>query len=60
MKSIYIFFHSVPEVKEFADIVSNMKGDVKLSDERHSVDAKSIIGIFCLNWRRVLKLEVEN
>lgn len=60
MKSIDIFLHSVQEVKEFADIASRMEGEVNLSDERHSVDAKSVIGIFCLDWTRVLRLEIEN
>ena len=60
MKSADVFFRSVTEVKEFVNIVSDIKGDVTLSDQRHSVDAKSIIGIFCLNLSRVLELEIDH
>lgn len=60
MKSADVYFHSIAEVKEFVNIVSGMEGKVTLSDERHSVDARSIIGIFCLNLTRELRLEIEN
>ena len=60
MKSADVFFHSVTEVKEFVDIVNDIKGVVTLSDQRHSVDAKSIMGIFCLNLSRVLELEIDH
>ena len=60
MKSADVFFRSITEVKEFVNIVSDIKGDVTLSDQRHSVDAKSIMGIFCLNLSRVLELEIDH
>lgn len=60
MKSVSIFFHSIIEIKEFVDIVSNMKGRVMLSDKRYSVDAKSVMGVYCLNLSEMLQLEIEN
>ena len=60
MKSADVFFRSVTEIKEFVNIVSDIKGDVTLSDQRHSVDAKSIMGIFCLNLTRVLEREIDH
>ena len=60
MKSADVFFRSITEIKEFVNIVSYMKGDVTLSDKRHLVDAKSIMGIFCLNLTRVLELEIDH
>ena len=62
MKSADVFFRSIAEIKEFADIVSNMKGEVTLSDKdrRYSVNAKSVMGILCLNLSRILTLEIEN
>lgn len=62
MKSADLFFHSITEVKEFANIVSNMEGKVTLSDKdrKYSVDAKSVMGIFCLNLSRTLTLEIED
>ena len=62
MKSADVFFHSITEVKEFANIVSNMEGKVTLSDKdrKYSVDAKSVMGIFCLNLSRILTLEIED
>ena len=60
MKSADVFFRSITEIKEFVKIVSDIKGDVTLSDKRHLVDAKSIMGIFCLNLTRVLELEIDH
>ena len=62
MRSVDVFFRSIAEIKEFADIASSMKGEVTLSDKdgMHSVDAKSVMGILCLNLSRILTLEVEN
>lgn len=60
MKSADVLLRSITEVKEFVNIVSDIKGDVTLSDKRHSVDAKSIIGIFCLNLSHVLELEINH
>lgn len=60
MKSVNIFFHSITDIKEFVDIVSNMKGSVMLSDQKYSVDAKSVMGIYCLNLSEMLQLEMED
>ena len=62
MRSADVIFHSIAEVKEFSNIVSNMKGKVTLSDKdkRYSVNAKSVMGIFCLNLSGTLTLEIEN
>lgn len=59
MKTLNVFFHSVTEVKEFVNIICNMNGEVTLSDKRYTVDAKSIMGIFCLNLLEVLVLKIE-
>lgn len=59
MKTLNAFFHSVTEVKEFVNIICNMNGEVTLSDKRYTVDAKSIMGIFCLNLLEVLVLKIE-
>lgn len=59
MKSLNVFFHSVTEVKEFVNIICNMNGEVTLSDKRYTVDAKSIMGIYCLNLLEVLVLKIE-
>ena len=39
----------------------NMEGEVTLSDrdKRYSVNAKSVMGIFCLNLSGILTLEIE-
>lgn len=59
MKSMNVFFHSVTEVKEFVNIICNINGKVTLSDKRYTVDAKSIMGIYCLNLLEVLGLKIE-
>lgn len=60
MKSADVLLRSITEVKEFVNIVGGIKGEVTLSDKRHSVDGKSIMGIFCLNLSHVLELEIEH
>lgn len=46
MKPADVLFHSITEVKEFANIVSNMEGKVTLSDKdrKYSAGAKSVMG----------------
>lgn len=60
MKSMYVSLNSVDKVKNFVDDIDNIEGQVVLSDQRHIINAKSIMGIFSLHLSMPLKLEVEN
>lgn len=60
MKSVNIILNDMTEIKDFVAVTNQIDGSVTLSDKRYSVDAKSVIGIICLNFRDVLTLKIEN
>ena len=47
------------KVKEFVDIASHYAGKIKVSSGKYVVDGKSIMGMFSLELRDNLSLEIE-
>lgn len=47
-------------VKDFVNVVSGMEGDVTISSRRYIINAKSIMGIFSLEFSKPMRLEIEN
>ena len=60
MQSLHIRFRNLDEVKEFINIDNNIEGDVNLYDGRHTVIAKSIMGIYSLNLQNQLELTIRD
>ena len=60
MKSLSIHLDSIEKVKAFVNIVSTYDGEFDLGSDRYVVDAKSIMGIFSLDLRKPLRLDVHN
>ena len=60
MRIINIRFHSIGEVKEFSNIISQIGDKVTLSDGSYTINAKSIIGIYSIRLSEPLELTVEN
>lgn len=60
MKSLHIHFRSIDEVKEFINIADNIEGDATLSDGRHTINAKSIMGVYTLNLQKPLELTIKD
>ena len=54
------FLQSVDSVKDFVNVVSGMEGDVTISSRRYIINAKSIMGIFSLEFSKPMRLEIEN
>ena len=60
MQTLHIRFRNINEVKEFINIVNNIEGDVNLYDGRHTVIAKSIMGVYSLNLQNKLELTIKD
>lgn len=58
MKAIRIRLSSPDDVKNFEQIVQKYPFDIVLRSESYSVDAKSILGLFSLNLKRPLDVEI--
>ena len=60
MKSIYITLNSIEKVKLFVNTINIYNSDFDLSSGRYIIDAKSIMGIFSLDLRTPLRLDIYN
>lgn len=58
MKTVEIFLRSMPDVKNFVNIVNRYDFEVDLTSGRYVVDAKSIMGIFSLNLDKPILVEM--
>ena len=58
MKSVTIHLSLAEKVKDFDNIVSKYTYDIDLRSGRHVVDAKSILGIFSLDLKIPITMEV--
>ena len=59
MKTFDISLKSINDVKDFVNIVNRYDFDVDLSSGRYIVDAKSIMGIFSLDLRKPIRVEIQ-
>ncbi|WP_317368109.1 HPr family phosphocarrier protein [uncultured Tyzzerella sp.] len=60
MKCFNILLDTVDKVKEFSGLINKFDGDFDLTSNDYVIDAKSIMGIFSLDLKNPLKLEVNN
>ena len=60
MKSVYILLNSIDKVKNFVSTTTHIEGDLDLVVGRYVVDAKSIMGIFSLDLRQPLRLDIHD
>jgi phosphotransferase system HPr-like phosphotransfer protein len=60
MKAFNIMLKTINDVKDFVNIVSNYDFDVDLTSGRYVVDAKSIMGIFSLDFNKPIRVEVHS
>jgi phosphotransferase system HPr-like phosphotransfer protein len=59
-KQVEIKLGAIDDVKDFVNIVSKYDFDVDLRSDRHSIDAKSILGIFSLDLSKPVKVEIQS
>ena len=60
MKSVYLSFKLIDEAKDFVNVISKMDGDFDLVSGRYIVNAKSILGIFSLDWSKPIRLDIHD
>lgn len=58
MKSVNIKLSLAENVKTFVNAVNRYPYDMDLRAGRHVVDAKSILGIFSLDWSKPVTMEI--
>ena len=56
MKSVHILLNSIDKVKNFVSTTTHIDGDLDLVVGRYVVDAKSIMGIFSLDFSQPVEL----
>ena len=60
MKSYNVNLDSIDKIKGFVSAIQTCEGDIDLSSERYTVDAKSIMGIFSLDLAKQLRVDFHN
>lgn len=58
MESIEILINTASKIKNFINIITKFEGDFDLASGRYVVDAKSIMGVFSMDFSRPLKLNM--
>ena len=59
MRSVYVSLPSVEVVQKFVESISPLDGDFDLLSGGYVLDAKSLMGILCLDLTKPLLLNVE-
>lgn len=60
MNCFNILLDTVDKVKDFSGLISKFDGEFDLISDKYIIDAKSLMGIFSLDLKKPLKLEVTN
>ena len=58
MITVKVLIDSVEKVKRFSSVVSKIGADCELVEGVHIIDAKSIMGIFSLNLKKPIQLDI--
>jgi len=58
MRSVYVSFSTVMDVKRFVESLSPLDGDFDLIDGMYVIDARSLMGIFGMNLAKPIKLRI--
>ena len=59
MKKVNIKLSTIEDVQNFVEIVNRFDEDISLSSGRYIVDAKSIMGIFSLDLRMPISMNID-
>ncbi|MBS5793434.1 MAG: HPr family phosphocarrier protein [Lachnospirales bacterium] len=60
MNCFNILLDTVDKVKDFSGLINKFDGEFDLISDKYIIDAKSLMGIFSLDLKKPLKLEVTN
>jgi len=59
MRSVYVSFSKVDDVKKFIERISPLKGDFDLIDGMYIIDAKSLMGILAMDLTKPVQLRIQ-
>jgi len=59
MRTVYVSFSKVMDVKKFVENISPLEGQFDLVDDNYILDAKSLMGILAMDFSRPMKLQIE-
>ena len=60
MKQVYVKFNSLEQVSRFVNLIDKFDADFMLGIGKHTVDAKSILGIATLDLSKPLRLRYDS
>lgn len=60
MKKVMLQFDSIQKAREFVNVIGRMEGDYDLVQGHSYVDAKSFLGVFTLDIKRPVTLEMHD
>ncbi len=60
MTNVTILINTIDKVKHFVQAVAGFDGELEISTESSTIDAKSIMGIFSLDITSPLTLSIHN
>ncbi|HHV31883.1 HPr family phosphocarrier protein [Caproiciproducens sp. LBM24188] len=60
MITVKVLIDSVEKVKKFSSIISQQGADCELIEGVHIMDAKSIMGIFSLDIKQPIRLDIHS
>lgn len=60
MQQVYVKFESVEQITEFVSVVSGFDTKFCIGSGHRSVDAKSLIGVFALDFSNPISLEYDS
>ena len=59
MRSVYVSFSKVMDVKRFVERISPFDGNFDLIDGMYVIDAKSLMGILAMDLTKPIQLRIE-
>jgi len=59
MRTVYVYFSKVMDVKRFVESISSLEGQFDLIDGKYIVDARSLMGIFGMDLTKPIQLCIE-
>ena len=58
MRTVYVHFSTVMDVKRFVESISSLEGDFDLIDGVFVIDARSLMGIFGMDLAKPVQLRI--
>jgi len=59
MRTVYVKFNAVMDVKRFVESISSLEGDFDLIDGMYIVDARSLMGICGMDLSKPIQLRIQ-